>query len=390
MKDVLSERKKCTGCAACVNSCPQKCIKMVENLEGFYYPQIDESKCVKCGICIHVCPIDQTQNKSVTTRAYVCQSKDEAVWKTSSSAGVFHLLATEILRKNGVVFGAAYTDDFCVQHVVIDRIADLDRVKRSKYVQSSIEDTFICAKKYLENGKYVLFTGTACQISGLKRFLKKEYDRLYTQDLVCHGAPSPGLWKGYMQKYSQNGTIVDIQFRDKSQGWFSERISFISADGTKEFDNGNYYTAFLKGLLSRECCYQCQFKGIERESDITLSDCWGWKQITPDFIPSKGISTVLVHSKRGEQLFSLTKENMIVREVTPRKALVDNDSAIDHSIRPSRREDVFRMYQNHVPIEDILSQALKKPLLERLLLSLMSDNLKRVAHQIMDKVRKIN
>ena len=388
MKAVLTDTKKCTGCGACVNKCPRQCITMEMNEEGFRYPQIEEEACVKCGQCVQVCPVDKAPEKSHETKAYICQTKEEKIWKTSSSAGIFSLLATEILNRKGVVFGAAFTEAFDVKHVVIEDLEDLEKLKRSKYVQSDIGDSYSRAKEYLDAGRYVLFTGTACQISGLKSFLKRDYERLYTQDLVCHGVPGPGVWERYKRKYLQNGKIADIQFRDKSLGWFAGKISFIYKDGRKCTDNGDYLTAFLKGYLSRESCYQCQFRGMERESDITLSDCWGWNKIVPDYDPSKGISVVLLHSARGMELFTSIKQHLTITEATAEKALEENEAAWLSPPRLPKRDMVFRMYQSQEAMDEILHMVLKKSFIKRVLLSIMNDDMKRKAHQIMEKIRK--
>lgn len=204
---MLSEKQinYCTGCHACYNICPKNAIKMVENSEGFLYPVIDKDKCINCNLCTKVCPLfkkDKVEHKIPET--YACYNKDNNIIKNSSSGGIFYLLAENILKNNGVVFGAGFDEEHNVIHIKAETLEELSKLMGSKYVQSSIRDTYKETKKLLEEDRYVLFTGTPCQIQGLKLFLNKDYDKLYLQDIICHGVPSPKMWKKYKDCLEKN------------------------------------------------------------------------------------------------------------------------------------------------------------------------------------------
>ena len=198
----ITEKSKCTGCHACVNACPKNCIGMVSDEEGFLYPEIRQTECVNCGKCEKVCPLlnGKTKNPDALQIGYAAYNKDETIRLKSSSGGIFTLLAEWIIQQGGVVVGAAMTEDCkSVQHTIAETIEDLENLRGSKYLQSTIGTIFKTVKKYLDSGRLVLFTGTPCQIGGLYSYLGKEYDNLYTQDLICHGVPSPLIWKNYVE-----------------------------------------------------------------------------------------------------------------------------------------------------------------------------------------------
>ena len=196
----VNDKKECCGCNACVQSCPKKCIVMARDEEGFLYPEVDYSQCVECGLCEKACPILNAEKKQdMVLKCYVAYAKDESIRLQSSSGGVFTLLAEAILQKQGIVFGASLDENMQVKHISIDNVADLSLLRGSKYVQSDIGNTYIEVKKNLENGRQVLFSGTACQIAGLKQYLRKDFENLYTIDILCHGVPSPKVWDLYLQ-----------------------------------------------------------------------------------------------------------------------------------------------------------------------------------------------
>ena len=202
----ISDKANCCGCSACYSACPKQCISMVEDEEGFRYPIIDKSKCIDCGLCEKVCPVLNVSNPNKPASIFAFSNKSEDIRLKSSSGGAFSLLAELVLSQGGVVFGAAYDNNWEVAHTYIERIEDLDMLRRSKYVQSRIGDTYKQAKNFLKEGRKVLFTGTPCQISGLRHYLRKDYENLITMDFVCHSAPSPKVWRKFLrEQYARKG-----------------------------------------------------------------------------------------------------------------------------------------------------------------------------------------
>ena len=196
----IKDKSKCCGCSGCMNICPKNAIIMKEDKNGFKYPIVDKEKCINCGLCEKVCPIlNNKKEQQKEIKAYACYNKNIEERLKSSSGGIFILLAKEILKRNGIVFGAAFDENFNVKHISIDNEKDIEKLMGSKYVQSNMGKVYKEVKEFLENGKYILFSGTPCQIEGLKKFLKKDYDKLYTQDIICHGVPSPKIWQMYLE-----------------------------------------------------------------------------------------------------------------------------------------------------------------------------------------------
>ncbi len=305
------KKEECTGCHACENICPKQCISMVSDDEGFWYPVVDIAECVNCGLCETVCPINVSHDKTDNTHiAYAAINTNEDIRKESSSGGIFSLIAEWILEQGGVVFGAAFDDDFNVIHRSVDTVDELYLLRGSKYVQSKIGDTYKQAKDYLEQGRKVLFTGTPCQIGGLLTYLNKPYEELYTQDIICHGVPSPAVWKRYVEYRSKEarGAIPRrIAFREKHSSWKRFSVSFYFQNDTEYrdfFDKDPMMKAFLKNLCLRPSCYACAYKSKQRLSDITLADFWGIENIDASMFDDKGTSLVIVHTLKGQKLLN--------------------------------------------------------------------------------------
>ena len=228
----ITEKSNCCGCTACANKCPRNAIKMVEDDKGFLYPYIDRKKCINCGLCDKVCPIINKRKTENYPKAYAAINKDEKIRLNSSSGGIFSALANYILEEQGIIFGAAFSDDFLVKHIMIDNKDDLYKLRTSKYLQSSLGDIYKEVEKKLNEGKKVLFTGTSCQINGLYGYLNKIYENLYTQDIICHGVPSPKVWKNYL-KYRQEKDLespTKINFREKTIGWIKKLEKYLPSD----------------------------------------------------------------------------------------------------------------------------------------------------------------
>lgn len=247
---MINKNKDCMGCHACENSCPTQCISMMPDNEGFLYPKVDYSLCVECKKCISVCPIINKVKVDNNPQAYVSINKDDSIRLDSSSGGIFTTIAEKIINDDGVVFGAGYTDIFEVIHKFVDNTEKLSELRGSKYVQSKIGNTYKEAKDFLDMGRKVLFSGTPCQIAGLKSYLNKSYDNLITQDFICHGVPSPKVWRKYVEfrETEAKSKVSSVSFRNKDEGWkkFSVNLSFQNdMKYRKNLRNDPYLKAFF-------------------------------------------------------------------------------------------------------------------------------------------------
>ena len=316
----LTKKANCCGCGACAQSCPKNCISMEPDSEGFLYPKVDETQCVNCGLCEKVCPILLKQKPDpIKVAAYAAYTTNSELREKSSSGGIFSLLAQEILNRGGTVAGAAFDADFSVRHILVETDAELDRLRGSKYVQSRMEDTYVQIRDLLKQGRPVLFTGVACQIAGLKAFLCREYENLYTVDVLCHGVPSPKVWAHYRREQAQihGTTLEEVSFRDKRKGWRHYSMALNFAEGVEYCRPGaedTYLRVFLRDLCLRPSCHSCRFKDFPRLSDLTIGDAWGIERHMPDLDDDHGTSVVLVNSEKGMGLWNAVADNAVSRQ----------------------------------------------------------------------------
>lgn len=388
----IDKKENCCGCSACFNICPVKCIKMEYDEEGFMYPIIDKDKCINCGLCENTCPIINKQlHKKEFNKAYATYNKDENIRKNSTSGGFFSALAEKIIELDGVVFGAAFDKEFVLRHIKLDKKEELYRFRGSKYVQSIIGNTYEQAKKLLDEGKYVLYSGTPCQIYGLKAFLKKEYNRLYCIDVICKGVPSPKLWGAYKQEKSKKGTIKEIHFREKTYGFSSTTMSLYYENGKKyhkghEADEMLHF--FVDELSSRPSCYKCNFKGKERISDFTIGDCWKVEQMIPNMVDDKGTTLLIVHSNKGLELLK-RMDNIHKEQIELEKALVLNGgnkkSMYLISAEPNEKRAEFYKDFNELEYKELVKKYCPKTLK-----TVMKTNLKPILYKlgILNKVKQ--
>lgn len=311
---LIKDKRDCCGCSACSQVCPQNCISIKADNEGFLYPVVDDSKCTNCKLCEKVCPvISPFPPLNIHPKSYNSRVFDEDLRKKSSSGGLFTKIASYIVENGGVVFGASFDSCWNVNHSWTDCVEGLADIRGSKYVQSAIGNNFKVAKDFLNAGRLVLFTGTPCQIAGLKHYLRKDYDNLYTLDVVCHSAPSPLIWKMYLKEVSKErySNIQTITFRSKDSGWREYGLKIISnneiiVEGTKS--ENTYMKGFLCDLYTRPSCSKCPARNYTSGSDIMLGDSWGLNIYHPEWDDNKGMSLVLVKTSKGEFLInSITK-----------------------------------------------------------------------------------
>lgn len=340
----MIEKQDCCGCTACLHSCPVHCITMQEDEEGFLYPVIDEDHCIHCHKCETVCPMQKQENRDTGSAVFVGYCRNEVIRKQSSSGGIFSVLAECVLQQNGVVFGAAFDENFEVYHIAIETETDLPKLRGSKYVQSRLGNAYPEIKRYLEMGRKVLFTGTACQIAGLKKYLNKPYENLYTVDVLCHGVPSPKIWRMYLaaQKKQYGTSVEKIELRNKKYGWNNFSVIIDFADKQQycvHFFEDWFMKMFLGNLDLRPSCYACPFKEFPRISDMTIGDSWGIEKVMPDLTDDKGISVILVHSQKGGRMFQEVQEKLITWEAKLDEVLPPTaDSRKPVAMHPNREK----------------------------------------------------
>ncbi len=310
----VTDKKKCCGCGGCYQICPKGAIELPPDAEGFRYPKVDKTKCVGCGLCDKVCPVLNAPKPSddVAVSVHAALAEDTNLRMASSSGGVFTVLAETVLASGGEVYGAAFAPDFSVQHRAVQNREDFAVLRGSKYVQSDMNVCFRQAKASLDAGRQVLFSGTACQIAGLNRFLGREYDNLLTVDVLCHGVPSPKAWRAYIRQAQQRrgAKLLKANFRSKDTGWMRFAMKLEFADGSSDctpFPEDAYMQAFLRNYSLRPSCYACRFKGMNRPSDITLGDCWDIRQVDAAMHDDKGTSVIIVRTEKGQRALDSAK-----------------------------------------------------------------------------------
>ncbi len=342
----VCEKKNCTGCMACYNICPRKAIS-IKSYKGFYYPEINEEKCINCGLCRKTCPALNPikKNKPMDNKCYALLNKEKKIRDNSSSGGVFYELAKYIINTGGVVYGASWDESLVVNHIRIDKPVKISLLQGSKYVQSNIKDIFKSVKQDLDNKKQVLFSGVPCQISGLKLFLKKKYENLYTVEVLCHGSASPIVFeehKKYLEK-KYNDKLKAINFRFKTEKkcqnieYNFQNSKILLEDPLKDY----YYLGFQDGTLDRDCCYNCKYVGIERCSDITLADFWGLKD---DSFACKDKlsypSLIFINTTKGLDLFNSIKDKFEIKE-RPIQEAIDGNLSLRRAVPNNKVKEKF-------------------------------------------------
>lgn len=332
------------------------------------YPVADKELCIECHLCEKVCAANNNIDEKKIVGTYAAFNKSEDDRLASSSGGVFRLLAKKTLNAGGMVFGAAFNSKWEVEHIGIDSISDLPRLQKSKYVQSNTNGIFGKVKKEAESGRSVLFTGTPCQCNALSLFLAKEYDNLIIADVVCHGAPSPLAWNKYLRSISDSD-VKNVDFRDKKNGWKNYCVSIIS-DGNEDsasFWQNSYMKLFLGDLILRPSCYQCNSKFQNKSSDLTLGDLWGAEQIAPDMDDDKGLSLVIVNSKKGEAALREISQQLEIKAIDREEAFAHNPNIRSSCAKPANRDKVMKTIRekNDIDFDKLATKATKKSLITR-------------------------
>lgn len=385
----IKNKKDCCGCSACIQRCPKQCIKMIEDEEGFQYPKINLSLCINCNLCEKVCPMLHPIPTQSPKACYAAINKNEQIRLQSSSGGIFSLLAEQIINKKGIVFGACFDEKWEVKHNYTETLEGIAAFRGSKYIQSRIESNYLEAEKFLKQGKLVLFSGTPCQIAGLKGFLKKEYDNLITVDFICHGVPSPKIWRTYLETTcrhiinqndkknsinsssttSSNKSYIEcINFRNKTTGWkkysFLLKLKTHTTQDSKNaeevcqiFSENTFMKGFIKCLYLRPSCYNCRTKGGKSGSDFTLGDFWGIQMLYPEWDDDKGTSAIFINTSKALSIFTnINKENIHSKQVSFNDIVYFNKSYKYSCSEPPFRVFFFKKYNKKNRIDDSLFQ----------------------------------
>lgn len=377
MIQVYDKKENCSGCTACAQVCPVGSIEMRSDEKGFLYPFICAEKCIDCGRCVKSCPIKKERKNDEYCQAtcWAVRILDEKILKKSSSGGVAYGLSEYVLKKQGVVYGAVYTEEKEVIHERIDSIEKLYMIQGSKYVQSNLGKVFQKVKKDLEDSKKVLFIGTMCQVAGLKAFLRKEYSQLYTVDLICFGVPSPWLYKKYLEEEVKKYMPCNINMRDKITGWKNSSYS-LERNGKilkiNRLNDVSYHRLFSKGYGLRDSCYFCSFKGEKHLSDLTLGDCWGadtFFELSQEQVGDSGMSMLFVNNEKGKMLLNEADSIFWKKEISAQKAFETNPMMIKVAVHPSdeeqfwqdiKRKSIRSVAYQYVPKESLFLRIKKK------------------------------
>lgn len=375
----IANKVDCTGCSACAAICHH--LTMTMDDEGFRYPQLDPVGCNSCAQCRQICPMSADNNTEIRQhpgpvnmdtlaqseypQVFAAWNKNDAVRKESSSGGVFSLLANQVIAVGGLVVGAGFTDDLQLRHILVDKIESLQILRGSKYLQSDLGDVIIHIKTALVEGRQVFFTGTPCQVAGLKSYLKCEYDGLMTCDLVCHGVPSEKLFRKYIKESEgqHGGKAVAVSFRSKKAGWkrFSVKIDFDNGCVSEiPLDQDSFMRLFLADLCLRPSCYHCPFATIPRQGDISLADYWGVAPAHPGIDDDRGVSLILVNTEKGADMFNRVEGDMIVHPSDLARAVACNPCVIRPVHLNHERQD-FMFDVDRLTLDQLIKKYIRQP-----------------------------
>ena len=369
----ITDKTQCCGCWACYNVCPKRCITMEEDDEGFRYPTVNTDICINCGLCERVCPIKQPMQDDTEPESYVVQNKDARILRESTSGGFFTAIAKWAVGQGGIVFGAAFDENMILRHTYSDTLDGCARFRGSKYVQSLIGDSYSDAKRFLDEGRAVVFSGTPCQIAGFYGYLKnRKYEKLTTVDLVCRGKPSPRLLARYLARHAAiaGSPVTDYRSRDKFYGYDYSTATITFADKTKHYHKGMeadmMLRLYFKNICSRPSCYHCHFKTLHRLSDITIFDCWDAPSVSPEF-SRKGATNVFVHTAHGKEVFTQIKDDFISSPSDINPVIKRDGVMIKHCVPMNpKRDEFFRdLYTDDIDV--IEKKYLHKSLVKRLM-----------------------
>ena len=368
----IIDKHNCCGCEACVQACPKQCIAFDEDCEGFRYPKVDMTQCIDCGLCEKVCPMLTPFDSRKPLKQFAAINPDNEIREKSSSGGIFSMLAEATIKEGGVVFGVRFDKDWQAVFDYTESIDGLAAFRGSKYVQARVGDAFARVKDFLTEGRKVLFTGTSCQVSALRHFLHRDFENLLLVDIICHGVPSPKVWKLYLEEVTQNAVraISDVQFRNKKQGWkrFNFDLTYDNQDRQYNISSchlqNHFMRIFLQDVILRPSCHACRAKAGSSGSDLTIADFWGIDKINPSLDDDQGTSLVLVYSSKGAQYLNALG-------LDTWEAQYDDVVKFNPSIEVSKQEhpkrsDFFIKLNSTDSVVNLINETLRLPLTIRI------------------------
>lgn len=323
----------------CALICPKGAITMTEDSEGFLYPVIDKEKCVHCNLCEKRCPNNPSESNT-NQKTYISYCKDGKAKENSASGGMFYPIAKYVIEKNGIVFGVCYDDNLIAHHEYVTTLKGLKKFQGSKYVRSDLRDSYRKVEEFLKHDKYVLFTGTPCQCQGLRAFLKKEYNKLITCEIICHANPSPKVLELYKKnlEIKLNKKVKDIDFRSKENGWHNQTPIIEYEDMSRQEEN-SYFNAFVNEMINRPSCYDCRFCTTSRYSDFSIGDLWGIDKIDATIKDDDtGISLLNVNTPKGFEILDEIKDDLYLKEADTEKVFSYNHHC---NVQPHKNREVF-------------------------------------------------
>lgn len=382
----ITQKQDCCGCNACAQICPKQCITMQEDNEGFLYPRVDTENCIDCHLCEKICPVSNHGTERKPLKVYAAINKDEEVRQQSSSGGIFTALAEQVIKQGGVVFGARFDEQWQVKHDYAETMEGLAAFRGSKYLQSRIENTYQEAERFLKARRKVLFSGTPCQIAGLQNYLRKEYDNLLTVDFICHGVPSPMVWRRYLKEevarqcdrknsvlshpiHEEDVLVEGISFRDKTMGWkkFSFALTLSTTNGSGEkiqfcscspMTKNEYLRGFMSNVYLRPSCYSCAFKKQKSGSDITLADFWNIGLYNKQLDDNHGLSLMLLNNSKGLCLVNDIRSEVAFYSI-PNYDINSNFALMNSVVASNKRSCFYDLYNTHDSLIGLIRDILK-------------------------------
>jgi len=389
-------KEKCTGCRACVEICPKKCITMELDEEKFYYPKIDKQKCINCKKCLNSCPVTndiKVQDKIILEEVYGYRTNDKKNLLNSSSGGAFYDIVKSFCNnsKKYAIFGVKFDENFNVMHDYITNIKEIDIFKKSKYVQSNVGDSYSKVKEFLNKKYKVVFSGTPCQVAGLRKYLNKSYDNMLCIDIICHGVPSQDLFNMWLnnEQKKYNSKICNVNFREKvlkKEKYNSKNIKIVLENGTTIIENAKknmYLKGFQNELFYRPSCYECKFASIERYSDITIADCWGIENVDSTLDVHEGYSCIVVHTKMGKQIMDDNKFGDLLK--LDKEFVIKNNNQYSKPAKFNKNRRKFYNNLNEINFENKVKKCTQIPFYRKILSKIIPSSIKQKIKRMLRK-----